>query len=250
MDVCATQGWPVLEVHLRILWNEERKRLKLRIPTVFASGELLCEVPAGAIARPADGEEHVHGRWCFLQGRVAGRPAAIGVASNGLHGLDFAKGELRLSVLRSAAYCHERGFKLGDAPSPKFADLGAHDIRLLVTAGDPEGVRRMMPGLADHLAAPPVAYSHLPFGEGSAGTEEFLAVRPANIRLLACKKTWEGEALILRFQEACGIETAAEIDLRAPKAEIRFAFKPFEIKTVRVEKVSGKWREVALIEET
>jgi len=250
MDVYAYQGWPVLEVRLRILWNEERKRLKLRIPTVFAAGELLCEVPAGAIARPADGEEHVHGRWCFLQGRLAGRPAAFGVASNGLHGLDFAKGELRLSVLRSAAYCHERGFKLGDAPSPKFADLGAHDVRLLVTAGDPEGVRRMMPGLADHLAAPPIAYSHLPFGADSAGVEEFLAVRPSNIRLLACKKAWEGEALVLRFQEACGIETAAEIDLRAPKAEMRFAFKPFEIKTVRVEKISGNWREVALIEET
>ena len=250
VDVCAYQGWPVLEVRLRILWNEERKRLKLRIPTVFATGELLCEVPAGAIARPADGEEHVHGRWCFLQGRIAGRPAAFGVASSGLHGLDFAKGELRLSVLRSAAYCHERGFKLGDAPSPKFADLGTHDVRLLVTAGDPEAVRRMLPGLADHLAAPPVAYSHLPFGEGSAGVEEFLAVRPANIRLLACKKAWEGEALVLRFQEACGIETAAEVDLRAPKAEMRFAFKPFEIKTVRVEKMSGNWREVALIEET
>ncbi len=250
VDICSWQGWPVLEVRLRILWNEEQKRLKLRVPTVFKAGDLFCEVPAGAILRPADGEEHVHGRWCLLQGTVGGRRAGLGVASSGQHGLDFAGGELRLSVLRSAAYCHERGFKLGDSPSPKYADLGAHDVRLLVTAGDPEDLRRMMPGLADHLAAPPVAYAHLPFGEGSAGVEEFLSVRPLNIRLLACKKAWEGEALILRLQEACGIETAAEIDLREPKAEMRFAFKPFEVKTIRVEKLSGHWREVGLIEET
>lgn len=249
-DVCSYRDWPVLEVRLRVQWNEERKRLKLRLPTAIAGGEVLCEVPGGAIVRPADGEEHVQGRWCLVRGTAGGRPAALGVASSGLHGLDFVKRELRLSVLRSAAYCHERGFKLDGGAARKFADIGSHDLRLLVVAGDPDSVLRMMPGLADFLAAPPVAYSHLPFGEGSPAVDEFLAVRPSNIRLLACKKAWDGEALVLRLQEACGLETAAEVDLRAPRAEMRLAFKPFEVKTVRVEKLSGRWREVALIEET
>ncbi|MBN2266052.1 MAG: hypothetical protein JW775_09595, partial [Candidatus Aminicenantes bacterium] len=250
VDVGSYADWPVLDVRLRLQWNEERKRLKLRVPTALRDGELFCEVPAGAIARPADGKEHVHGRWCVMRGAVAGRPAALGVASSGLHGLDFIKGELRLSVLRSAAYCHERGFKLDGGAARKFADGGAHDFRLLVAAGEPDAVLRMMPGLADHLAAPPLAYSHLPFGEGSPALDEILAVRPPNIRLLACKKAWDGEALVLRFQEACGVETAAEIDIRAPKAEVRLVFRPFEVKTIRVEKLSGIWREAALIEET
>jgi alpha-mannosidase len=250
VETCSYPGWPALEIRMRVQWNEERKRLKLRLPTAIANGGLLCEVPAGAIVRPGDGEEHVHGRWCLIRGQAAGRPAALGVASNGLHGLDFDGRELRLSVLRSAAYCHERGFDLEGPAARKFSDLGAHEVRLIVAAGEPDAVLRMLPGLADHLAAPPLAYSHLPFGEGTAAVDEFLSVRPSNIRLLACKKAWEGEALVLRLQEACGVETAAEIDLRAPKAEMRFAFRPFEIKTLRVEKLSGSWREAALIEET
>ncbi|MBM3306581.1 MAG: hypothetical protein FJY79_11675, partial [Candidatus Aminicenantes bacterium] len=185
MDIHTYPDWPVLEFKLRVEWNEERRRLKLRLPTRFEEPTLRCEVPGGAIARPADGEEHVHGRWLALIGRVAGERAAIGVVNNGQHGLDLKGGELRLSVLRGSAYCHEQGFDL-DAPAPsgmgtrtsgtcpqnlhgwRFADLGVHDVRFLVTAGAPARVLKMLPGLADHLAAPPAAYPHLPIG-GRAG---------------------------------------------------------------------------------
>ncbi len=49
------------------------------------------------------------------------------------------------------------------SPAWKFADIGVHEFRLLVTAGAPASVKAMMPGLADHLAAPPAAYAHLPY---------------------------------------------------------------------------------------
>jgi alpha-mannosidase len=55
-------GTAVLEFRLRIHWMEERRRLKLSIPTVIRTGSVLCEVPGGAWSRPADGQEHVHGR--------------------------------------------------------------------------------------------------------------------------------------------------------------------------------------------
>lgn len=287
MDVHIYPDWPVLEFKLRVEWNEERRRLKLRVPTRFAAPEALCEVPGGAIGRPGDGEEHVHGRWLALEGRLAGKRAAIGVANNGLHGLDLKGGELRLSVLRSSAYCHERGFDL-DAPAPaarrkrtqasgtcpqgwKFADIGVHDVRLLVTAGEPARVLKMLPGLADHLAAPPAAYPHLPFndepGPGFGPSRaSLLSLAPSNIRLLACKPSWDGRALVLRLQEAVGrrTETSVRIELplqgrakertrvprvRVPDAvDLRLAFKAFEIKTIRIER-DGSWREARLIEE-
>ena len=46
-----------------------------------------------------------------------------------------------------------------------------------------------MPGLADHLAAPPAAYAHLPYdAKQVAPIESLLTLKPANIRLLACKR--------------------------------------------------------------
>jgi len=307
MDAVSYPRWPVLEFRIRVVWNEERRRLKLRVPTALASAGLLCEVPGGAIRHPSDGEEHVHGRWLVIEGKSGRKAAAIGVASSGQHGLDFLDGELRLSVLRSSAYCYEQGFDL-DAqatktgartsgtcppgacpPAWKFADIGVHEFRILVTAGSPAAVGAIMPGLADHLAAPPAAYPHLPYDSGRAPSiEPLLDVRPASIRLLACKRSWDGEALIVRLQEAVGRKTKARLSVAAcaAKAEkeerghvpsehvpivdparvpggrerghvpegqvlpvrVPLSFQPFEIKTLCVER-DGTCRPVRLIEE-
>jgi alpha-mannosidase len=295
MDVFAYPAWPVLDFRFRVIWNEERRRLKLALPTAFVEPSLLVEVPGGAIHRPADGEEHVHSRWLVIEGRADRRdkkmpssgtvppgtvlasrlapsgdsPFAIGLASSGQHGLDLKDGELRLSVLRSSAYCHERGFELGTRtdgtcpPTWKFADIGVHEFRLLVTAGAPTAVKAMMPGLADHLAAPPAAYAHLPYDiKNVAPAETLLGVRPANIRLLACKRSWDGEALIVRLQEAAGKKTKAELRI-APAATgqargghqerghvpgVHVPFEPFEIKTLRIDR-DGRAVLVRMIEE-
>jgi len=289
LDAIAYPSWPVIEIRCRVTWNEPKRRLKLAVPTSLASPVLLAEVPGGAILRPDDGEEHVHGRWLVVEGRSGRRserarsrgtgpsgdgPLAVGIASSGQHGLDFHDGEIRLSVLRSSAYCHERGFDLGKG-AWKFADIGVHEFRLLATAGAPAAVTAMMPGLADHLAAPPAAYAHLPFdADKVVSAERLLDVRPASIRLLACKRSWDGEALVVRLQEAVGKKTKALLKVANPAAKkvsqsfgdpspnqeggherahipqvhVPIAFAPFEIKTVRVEK-DGTWRAVKPIEE-
>ena len=126
--VISYARFPVIEYRIRIHWNEERKHLKLSVPTIYDSPGILCEVPGGAVLRPADGEQHVHGRWFIAENGVS----AIGVVNSGQHGIDFFKGEARLSVLRSAAYCHEQGKVLDNHPYRKFMDQGVHDIRLLV----------------------------------------------------------------------------------------------------------------------
>jgi alpha-mannosidase len=260
MDAVSYPQWPVLEFRFRVTWNEERRRLKLRLPTALAEPRLFAEVPAGAIERPADGQEHVHGRWLVVEGRSAGKGAAVGLASSGQHGLDFQDGEVRLSVLRASAYCHERGFDLGThakgagPPGWKFADIGVHEFKLLVTAGAPAAVKAMMPGLADYLAAPPVAYAHLPYGTGAEpARESLLSLSPGSVRLLAFKRSWDGRALIVRLHEAIGKKTPAELAVghdpgHGPEVRIPLSFAPFEIKTLRIEK-DGSWRAVRLIEE-
>lgn len=268
--------WNAVEVRLRIVWNEERRRLKLAFPTALRADSLVCEIPGGAIDRPADGEEHVHGRWCSIEDRALG--AAFGIAHNGLHGLDFEDGELRLSVLRSAAYCHERGFRIGNRPVHKFADIGVHEIRLLVTAGEPGEVRRRLSGWADFLAAPPAAFAHMPFGSstgegkgdgrpgdkpgsgslrGAGGgpivVDGLLTLSAPNVRLLACKRSHDGRALVVRVQEAAGRRTKAILTVAAlhgvkrPAFPIPLDLRPFEITALRIERSGliqgGAWLE-------
>jgi alpha-mannosidase len=125
----------------------------------------------------------------------------------------------------------------------------------------------MMAGLADHLAAPPAAYPHLPYDAGRVpAVEPFLALRPSSVRLLACKRSWDGEVLIIRLQEAVGKKTAAALEVfqpsvegkgreregrqrgHAPRVHVPLSFAPFEIKTLRVDR-DGHWNPVRLIEE-
>ena len=244
----AYASWPVIEFQFRIAWAESRKRLKLSIPTVFKSESIFCEVPGGALSRPADGEEHVQGRWCFLEGDLNGRDTGFALINSGQHGFDFKDGEIRLSVLRSAAYCHDQGFTITEPPERKYMDQGIHDVRLLITAGDARNVRESLSGLADWLSAPPLAYAHLPLGRHIQGNVEFLTLQPKNVRVLATKRSEDEKALILRLHETAGMPSRARLRLRGVKSDISLSFKPFELKTIRVER-SGKYREVALREQ-
>ena len=241
--------WPVLDLRLRVQWNEARKRLKLAFPMGMRAAGLFCEVPGGAVMRPADGQEHVHGRWCVAEDSFRGKARAFGIAHSGLHGLDFLNGEIRLSVLRSSAYCHEQGFKIGPGRERKYSDLGIHDIRLAILTGDPTDVRGALPGLADWLAAPPVVYAHLPFGtfgKKSAAAvaskktppDSILDIAPASVRLLALKRSWDGRALIVRMQETLGKRTAGRVNI-AGVGDIRAEFGPFEIVTLRIDRTGG-----------
>jgi alpha-mannosidase len=262
MQALAYDTWPILEMRLRLQWNEARKRLKLEIPTLFQEGRVECEIPGGTIARPGDGDEHVHGRWLMLHGTLEGDESALGIVHSGQHGFDFSKGSLRLSVLRSAVYCHERG-REPDKNEWRFMDQGVHDIRMLWVADTPLQVKEQLASLADWLDAPPLVYVHLPFGSSGGFDDErndkkfkdskerapmeLLSLAPSSVRLVACKRSQDGEALILRIHETAGRACRADLKLAAAESlehnrgglKTDLALKPFEIKTLRVERTGS-----------
>ncbi|MBD3415270.1 MAG: hypothetical protein GF421_12680 [Candidatus Aminicenantes bacterium] len=245
MRIVSYAQWPVLEFRLKILWNHKHKRLKLFVPTKLKQDHLFCEVPGGMSQSPADGEEHVHRQWLYIRGQINGNPVSMGIVSSGQHGFDFKDGEVRLSVLRSAVYCHERGLDLKDHPGHKCMDLGEHFLRLLVVPGEPDSVLRRLPDLADWLMSPPFALSHLPVGD--VDSVDLLSVSPENVCLLTCKRSENKEALIIRIQEAVGISTQAVVQLKKPEVTHRVSLKPLEIKTLCFQK-DGRVSKTDLLE--
>jgi alpha-mannosidase len=171
-------GWPVTEYKIRIQWNEEQKRLKLAIPA-GANSQITAQIPGGTEEFQPDSQEHVHGTFLILH------PATISqtsdnvniakhtvIAHNGLHGFDFDGQEVRLSILRGAAYCHEQGYNLQNGRSHKFMDMGIHDIRLAIWEKTEVFDERKMPDhsgngpekLAVWLNSPSLVWPHLPIG--------------------------------------------------------------------------------------
>jgi alpha-mannosidase len=151
-------NWPVTEYRIRVHWNEERKRLKIAIPVKMSDPLLTAQIPGGAETFPPDSQEYVHGTWISLKEPGSGKQMFI--AHNGCHGFDYDGNEVRLSVLRSAAYCHEQGFSLENGPYRKFMDQGVHEIRMAVW----EDAEIDPAGIAEWLITPPLVWPHLPIG--------------------------------------------------------------------------------------
>ncbi|MFA6128949.1 MAG: hypothetical protein WC699_16740 [Bacteroidales bacterium] len=156
-------SWPVIEYRIRIQWNEERKRLKIAIPTGMENPRLTAQIPGGSEEFHPDSQEHVHGTWMTLSPPDTRYPKPdtplLHIAHSGIHGFDFDGKEVRLSVLRSAAYCHEQGYDLDNGRSHKYMDMGIHEVKLAIWEDfqDPSLV-------AEWLNAPALVWPHLPIG--------------------------------------------------------------------------------------
>jgi alpha-mannosidase len=244
----AYAAFPFVELRFRIQWNEWRKRLKLAIPTIYKVPSILCETPGGAIVRPADGQEQLQGRWMIIHDDSPKPHDGLAVINSGQYGFDVQDGEIRISLLRSPLYCFERTFPLDQARHQTAMDQGVHELRVLLMPGQPAELREAVNGLADWISAPPSVYPHYPIGESAVSVENLLHVSTRSVRLLACKQSWDATGLILRIQEVMGNGGGADIQLTRPEISIRLNFKPFEIKTVKVERVGG-WKEVEMVEE-
>ncbi|MCF8241388.1 MAG: hypothetical protein K9J16_08365 [Melioribacteraceae bacterium] len=227
---------PLIQVKVRVHWNEA-DRLKLSIPTKLISDKILCEVPGGIIERPADGEEHVHGRWLIINGKLDGREHSLGIINDGTHGFDYKNGEVRLSALRSPVYCHEHGQKFAESDELNRSDQGVHDFTFLVIPGESDYVQKHISAFADLINNPAATYSHLPIGDKY--NESRISISPSNIRMLAFKKSEDNNALIVRLQENANIKTRSTIKIAGLDKVIKLSFKPLEIKTLRIEKNSN-----------
>ncbi|MBT7092154.1 MAG: hypothetical protein HN936_02840, partial [Bacteroidetes bacterium] len=163
LQVIKYADWPLTEYRIQINWHEEQKRIKLVLPLDPSYDSCTCEIPGGMITRKADGQEHCHGTWMKI-GQKNQNQEEICIAHNGLHGYDFVNSELRLSVLRSAAYCHWHEYDIKPesrtGPAPGFMDIGNHDISLAIWK--PQKDLPKIETLAEWLNAPALVFPHLP----------------------------------------------------------------------------------------
>ena len=79
-------------------------------------------------------------------------------------------------------------------------------------------------------------------GSGKITTEDLLTISSPNVRLLACKRSRDRRAFIIRVQESAGRRTKATLTVAPPggKKEAPFCvpldLRPFEMATLRVDR--------------
>ena len=250
--ICQTYRMPKrgaeVEIEVRVHWNEKSNMLKWSIPTVFSHARYIGQQAFGVEPLPTTGREVAAQKWVAAASDAAGM--AFTCINDGVYGSDFADGELRVSLLRSPAYC---GYPVGDRPivmqdryTPRI-DQGERLYRFWVNAG-PMGQRlEQVDREATVHNEKAFALSFFPSGKGVRPVAGII-LRDDVVQLAAFKKSEDSEEFIVRLFEPTGKARTTTLVMPPLDIEKQIGLGAFEVKTFRINADTGSVVETDLLE--
>ena len=238
-----------IEVETRVHWAEQDRMLKLVIPTPMPGGAFRGQTAYGIADFAANGDEVTAHQWAAIVDREA--DMALTVINDGVYGLDSAKGELRLSLLRAPAHAAHPTARpeltRQDRHTPRI-DQGEHTFRFRLNAGPcRDRMNRIAREALEHSEAP-FALSYFPPGEGDVPAPGVLLSDKAVV-MTACKAAEDGDDLILRLFEPTGRRRTTTVTVPAVDAATKITLGPFEVRTLRLERDRRRLVETDLLEQ-
>ena len=237
------------ELDLRVLWAEKDRMLKLSLPTPFASGRCLGQVAAGTEEFDRDGEECVAQKWVGLLSRD--ERTALTAINDGTCGFDAAGGELRLSLLRSAAHA---GHPVADGVpivrqdrfTPRI-DTGERRFRFRIEGGP---ATELLPGIDRRALAfneRPMVLCASPSGEGRQPLP-WIELTDAAIVLTAAKLAEDSDRVVLRLFNPRPQTSSTTVIIPPLDLTIDQTLGAYELRTLVVDPDSGAVVETDLLE--
>lgn len=237
-----------IEVETRVFWNQKNRMLKLAVPLAFDADHYVGQTAFGVQELPTNGNEAVAQKWVCAASRADNK--ALSCINDGIYGSDLRDGQLRLSLLRSAAYSgHPIGCNdiiMRDRFTPRI-DQGERVYKFWFNAGPVKSRLSTLSAEALQQNEKPFALSFFPLGSGQTPKPLALINNPA-IELSAFKKAERSADWIVRLFNTSSRKQTADITLPALGSRQTLAFGPYEIKTLNVN-TKGKAVPVNLVEE-
>jgi len=247
----------LFEIRDRIFFAHKDHMLKLDVPLGVAPRESISEALYSAVARkPTEHhEERTNQRWVAV--RLDGG-AYMATLNTGSFAHSLTRTNLCLNLTRSPAYS-----SFNVKPSHKWdtgrflprQDQGEHEVRFRFLFGK----RFSELAVTDAAAALNIEpYAQVFYPDGRKGHNRQLngmansvSVDKGNVRIVALKKSEEGNSLVVRLQEMSGKETSFSLKVVPHRKRIQATIGPYRLKTMKIAKNSKqlKWREVSLVED-
>ena len=237
------------EVEVRVFWAEKDRLLKLSVPTVFRRGSCRGQVAYGTEEFSREKEECVAQKWVAVVS--FDRKQALTVVNNGTYGFDFGEGELRPSLLRSAAYAAhpvEEGRPL--VPQDRFEpriDQGERLFHFWINGGGAESRLSQVDRESLIKNEKPMALSCFPPGGGTKFLPSVLVDGDA-VQVTAVKMAEENDWLVIRLFEPTGKKRKTRVSIPCLNLEFETLLKGFEIRSMAVDLDSKEVFEVDLME--
>jgi alpha-mannosidase len=238
-----------LEAMVTLDWHEHLKMVKFSFPVNVESPVATYETPYGHIVRATSGDEDPGQRWIDLSGRNNGNAIGLAVINDAKYGYSVHGNDMRITVARSAVYAHHIPRKLDMKSEHLWMDQGMQTFRMLIVPHRDTWQKSGIARIAEEFMSPPlVIYQGIHPGK-MPRSQSFMAIDAPNVILSVIKQAEIGEDIIIRCVETSDLPATAGIDLRFTDRKWSGTFRPFEIKTLRVNRNTGEIREVNLLEE-
>lgn len=237
------------EAAVTLDWHEHLKMVKFSFPVEVDTPVATYETSYGTIVRTANGDEDPGQRWIDVTGTRGGSAYGLAVLNDAKYGYSIAGNDMRISVARSAVYAHHNPKVLDMKVEHMWMDQGIQTFRLMLVPHAGTWQEHNLVRIAEEFMAPFVPiYQGIHRGTmPKAGS--FLAVDAQNVIVSAVKQAENGEDLIIRCVETNGNAATANLDLAFAKRKWSGSFRPYEIKTLRVNPKTGSVKEVNLLED-
>jgi alpha-mannosidase len=243
-------GASTLEARVSLDWHERQKILKFSFPVDVENPVPTYEIAYGFKVRKANGAEDPGQRWIDLSGERNGKTYGLTVLNDAKYGYSVQDNDLRVSIVRGAAYAQHQPARIEPTGEYIWQDQGIQTFRMVLAphtgVWQDAGVVR----LAEEMTAPvPVLYQGIHRGT-RAQSASFLSVDVPDVVVSDVKQAEDGNDLIIRCYETAGHATKATLDLGLVHRHWTGEFHPLEIKTLRVPlTAAGKIREVNALEQ-
>ncbi len=216
-DYCLEAGSDKVKVHVKVDFRQEHRTLKFAFPA--KENEITVQIPFGTIRREKETGEEPCGNWI-----AAGK---LGIANDGKYGYDTTKEEVRLTILRTAAYADH--FAVRDEFC-EIMDYGIHECSYVLF---PYTENAKAQQTADEFNFGLRAVSTGFHSGNLPESDSCYQSQTEHIVVTAIKKSEDDDENVVRFYEADGQKEEVEIQIFGK--EIRTCIAPYEIKTIRTD---------------
>ena len=252
IDWSLISGMRRIEARVALDWHERQKMLKFSFPVDVETPEATYETPYGYIVRETNGNEEPGQRWIDLTGQCRdGRPYGLTVVNDAKYGYSVSGNDMRISVTRSTVYAQHDPTEIN--PQEKryvWMDQGIQTFRMWLAPHKGSWKEINVPRMAEEFSAPPLLiYQGIHRGT-MPKSNSFMIIDSPNIIASAIKKSEDGNDLIIRLVETFGEAVATTVRFPSAGFDWRGAFRPCEIKTLRIDTKTGEIGEVNLLEES
>ena len=239
-----------IELEARVFWNEKDKMLKLSVPTALQGAQYMGDVGYGRDVLPATGREVVSQKWTAV---VSQRDdLALTTVNDGTYSSSFAKGEMRITLLRSPAYTAHPVSDWATVPEGMFRpriDQGERVFAFWMNAGSVGERMGAVAREAQMHNEKPMTQWFNPSGYGTRA-KPFAVLSNKRVQITAMKQAENGRGWIIRLFEPTGRRQKTQLRIAAGQPIRKtVTLLPFEIKTLRLDTALRTVVETNLMEE-